>query len=50
MGKTQSKALAEGHGRGTAWYVRVGLKQRDAAVALFEILERWEIRSILDWG
>jgi hypothetical protein len=25
MGKTQSKALAERHGRGTAWYVWIGL-------------------------
>jgi hypothetical protein len=25
MGKTQSKALAERHGRGTAWYVGIGL-------------------------
>jgi acetamidase/formamidase len=26
MGKAQSKALAERHGRGTAWYVSVDLK------------------------
>jgi hypothetical protein len=26
MGKTQSKPLAERHGRGTAWYVCISLK------------------------
>jgi hypothetical protein len=27
MGKTQSKALVEWHGKGTAWYVWIGLKR-----------------------
>jgi hypothetical protein len=26
LGKTQFKPLAERHGRGTAWYVRISLK------------------------
>jgi hypothetical protein len=32
----------------TAWYVGVGLIKHDMADT-FEILECWEIKSILDW-
>jgi hypothetical protein len=34
MGKTQSKALAERHGRGTAWYFGIGLDAASCFILL----------------
>jgi hypothetical protein len=51
MEKTQSKHLAERHGRGTAWYVWIRLKFFTAdTMSIYELLNCWVASVVGLWG